>query len=700
MFMSAARVQTGRVARGTAEGKRLIGMGQPTPHRKKAAPESSGRVLSAAQRAIAHTAAGTRAIVEAGPGTGKTEVVAHRIVYLLSQGLRPAHILVLSFSRSAVRTLTMRIERMQVDTADYSEDLRYLSVRTFDSWTFRMLRHLNRSPGTLLGNSHDDNINELVGVLRGTGRASVADLLKDIRHIIVDEFQDTSGVRGALVFELLNLLAPRQAAGTGFTVLGDPAQAIYGFALRNGHPDHAALSSGALISKIRKSYGKDVHTLSLEQNYRASDELGELARKLRQVLLRRASGSDKLTAMRGELDRVRVTPDGLKPSSLLAGRIRTAAILTLTNGESIRVAQKLRTDETEPRRPVVLHGSSQPRCVPPWIGAMLGPLKSSTLTRSQFRGIYAFNHSELIEALDVPSEETAWQRLARACDAGAEATAIDIGVLRARLGWADLLPDEESLLAPGIHVMTIHQSKGMEFDAVGVMAESLAERELASDEEHLEVANVLFVGMTRAAKQLLRVGPGQTYGPMYRRRSRTRERWCSWKRGWVNLEMGCSGDIDAEGFVDRRVFSEDGRPAADSVVQESQKFLAENAASLRGCRVVLRKWKVPQDTKVSLEPESAAESKHRFRYRIHLQDGDKPGRVLGLTSDALTLDLLELVYDKGYHLPATIFNLQITEVVTMGLDREAPVTLAQPYLRSGLWLGINIYGSGDFKPYK
>ncbi|MFX5530426.1 UvrD-helicase domain-containing protein, partial [Acinetobacter baumannii] len=76
---------------------------------------------------------------------GKTEVSAQRLIHLLRSGLQPAQILVLSFSNSAVRTLTRRLEK-QVDTdASVLEDLRYLAIRTFDSWTFRMLRLAGRS---------------------------------------------------------------------------------------------------------------------------------------------------------------------------------------------------------------------------------------------------------------------------------------------------------------------------------------------------------------------------------------------------------------------------------------------------------------------------------------------------------------------------------------------------------------------------
>lgn len=648
--------------------------------------------LSAEQQAIASKAVDTRVIVEAGPGTGKTETVAHRLVYLLSIGVRPSQLLVLSFSRNAVRTLLGRIACMQSDAAESSEELRYLSVRTFDSWTFRTLRQLNHSPTELLRGSHEDNIELLISELRGPQRGAAASLLANIQHIVVDEFQDLAGVRGSLVLEVLDLLAPPDQPRVGFTVLGDPAQAIYAFALRSGPTGHADLTSGALLSTIRKSYGSAVATLTLDHNHRATEHLGSLAANLRRLLLRRTKGATKLNAMREIMARIRVTEDGLVPGSLMSGEIRNAAVLTATNGDAIRVARKLLSSDAHAAVPVILHSGSQPRFVPPWIGALLGPLQSPTLSHSRFQKIYEFQYGgkgqAKAAALNVPAAEAAWQRLVKACDAGSGATSIDIGVLRARLHWVDLLPDDEGAVSSGIHVMTIHQSKGMEFDVVAVMPEGLLDRKFETDPEEAEAASVLFVGVTRAAKTLLRAEERHTYGPMYLRQNDGRSRWFSWSYGWVNLEMGAPGDIDALSFVDRRVFSEDGSLASEVLVKETQEYLAMHAADLRGQKVMLCLWKVPGN------------HKSHYRYRIHLQDGDAPGRILGVTTDSVTYDLLNLLHEKGYWLPKHIFNLRITDVVTMGLRTEAAASLALPYARSGFWLGVNIYGTGDFKPFK
>lgn len=185
------------------------GLRQTTDTRpaRTAAKES----LTDAQESVVRMAPEARVIVEAGPGTGKTETVAHRRAALLRSGLKPSEILVLSFSRNAVRTLLTRLERAGGKDPVLVEDLRHLTVRTFDSWAFRILRQCGESPAQLLRRGHDENIDALTQLLQAgeTERTSaVMELLEPLRHIIVDEFQDLSGVRGALVLRLLLAVAP------------------------------------------------------------------------------------------------------------------------------------------------------------------------------------------------------------------------------------------------------------------------------------------------------------------------------------------------------------------------------------------------------------------------------------------------------------------------------------------------------------
>lgn len=86
------------------------------------------------QKAV--TFSGKHALVIAGAGTGKTRTIIHRAVYLLSQGVRPDKILILSFTRKSAREIVERIKKFQ----DAGSTLN-LSGQTFHSWCSQIIKN-------------------------------------------------------------------------------------------------------------------------------------------------------------------------------------------------------------------------------------------------------------------------------------------------------------------------------------------------------------------------------------------------------------------------------------------------------------------------------------------------------------------------------------------------------------------------------
>lgn len=630
--------------------------------------------------------ASARLLVDAGPGTGKTEMAALRMAGLIQAGLSPGQLLVLSFSRSAVRNLTRRLTRVMAADERILEELRHVSVRTFDSWSFRMLRLLGHPAPTLLTRAHDENIEALTDLIAHRQRDSIRTLIGDRRHLIVDEFQDLPGVRGELVLALLDLLAPPGPAGAGFTVLGDPAQAIYGFAAASAERTYP--TAAEYWNRIRETYSSDLEVLTLTRNYRADSPLATLSSSLRKVLLSGRTDDEKLRFVR---EAVAGLPSPDKPVGrtwLNSGESRSQAILTRTNGESLRVLKGLFGMEVEGGAvPVRLRAGSHATLPPAWVGALLGPARSAQIPKSQFGRIYAYVAQtwgkETCRRLGLPSETTTWSRLCRASGAPEDANSLRLPDLRDRLGWPEAFPDDQIASEDGLVVTTIHQSKGLEFDVVTVLDSSPngPEEDKNGDPRDeppvSEEASVHYVAVTRASRKLMRLDRHELHRPPRGRKfPHGRERLRHWRNNWVNLEMGLRGDVDPFGFVDPGLHG-----GADAAA-ELQDFLLRNVRTLQGHKVMLCKH-----TKNG-----------KAVWHVHLQEGTRPARLIGRTAHQLTFDLLHILHDRGYRLPRTIMNLRIASIGTISSDAEFP--LEDPYRTSRLWLGVSLFGTGDFKTYK
>ncbi len=643
-------------------------------------------VPDAEQRAIIEAGGDEWLLVVAGPGTGKTQVAAQRVGHLLQLGLQPAQILVLSFSRSAVATLTHRLVSLRPNDEALVEDLRHLSIRTFDSWAFRMLRQSGVPAVELLSHPHDHNIARVTENL--TSSREMMERLAGIRHVIVDEFQDLPGVRAEMVTALLSRLnADGEKKRVGFTVLGDPVQAIYHFATRNN--DNPVPSDP--WRDLRKCMGPGLREITLTRNHRSTEQLARMFAALRRVLGSNAlDPGGKLAAMTRLLERLPVaTSDGkLQTDWLLQVSCASQAILTRTNGEALQVWKMLMGRSLDsPAVSVRLRLAGAERGAPAWIAALLSRFKPSTISRRVFEIAYARIRDEsgpdICLDLNLPSVEVAWRRLARASGVSDSETAIDLAWLRERLDWPDSFPDDQVREDAVVYVTTVHQAKGMEFDNVALL-EARERTGEGTPDELLEEANVGFVAVTRAARKLDRLPSSCIYkAPALRRFQHGRVRQMGWG-GMVNFQIGLHGDVDAFSFVDANLHG------GEAAVEQVQKALLNGASVWRGHKVVLQKVSAVKDSYRARD----------VRYEIRLQMADGVGMLLGWTTGQVTMDLLDVLWQRGYALPSHIYNLRIVEVVSSCASGEMRLSVPDPWRSSRLWLGVSLSGTGDFKTWK
>src|SRR3954454_24666526 len=73
--------------------------------------------LNPQQRAAATHPAESPLLIIAGAGTGKTNTLAHRVAYLISTGIDPGRILLLTFTRRAAAEMTRRVENILREVA-------------------------------------------------------------------------------------------------------------------------------------------------------------------------------------------------------------------------------------------------------------------------------------------------------------------------------------------------------------------------------------------------------------------------------------------------------------------------------------------------------------------------------------------------------------------------------------------------------
>jgi superfamily I DNA/RNA helicase len=231
-------------------------------------------------------------LIIAGPGTGKTRTLTHRIAHqILDRGAPAREFLAITFTRRAAQEMRDRLAALCPQQNDEP------TVTTFHGLGLRILREYHAAAGLpvqfgvadeaarlaaateltgsdraarklLAAQPEDpdakqalrrhlaasdlvdfDSLVELSAALLGEHPAIAAGLRVRWPRISVDEYQDIDPVQYALLRSLA-------AAGTGLTAIGDPDQSIYGF--RGADVDiftrFAADFPGAIQVELTKNY--------------------------------------------------------------------------------------------------------------------------------------------------------------------------------------------------------------------------------------------------------------------------------------------------------------------------------------------------------------------------------------------------------------------------------------------------------------
>ena len=212
------------------------------------------------QRIVADDREQTNALVLAGPGSGKTRVLVHRIAYLVrARRENPRGILALSYNRHAAVEIRRRLYQLIGDEA------KGVTVLTCHALAMRLAgASFAGRAATMDGDAFDAVLRQAVALLQGVGLPpEEADmqrerLLAGFRWILVDEYQDI----GPGQYELISALAGRtlqdEDGRLSLFAVGDDDQNIYAFDgasvefIRRFETDYAA-KSAFLIENYRST---------------------------------------------------------------------------------------------------------------------------------------------------------------------------------------------------------------------------------------------------------------------------------------------------------------------------------------------------------------------------------------------------------------------------------------------------------------
>lgn len=455
--------------------------------------------LTEEQLRVVALPADARAVVNAGPGTGKTFTLIEKIKYMLENQEVPSdNILVLCFSRAAVNVIEDRLSAA-VGDGQLTVPWQSLDIRTFDKFATWILysgaaMEPNSVPKPFLPDPEEiSRLNYDQRILASKNLIANWDgLFDNVSHVFIDETQDLVSPRSDLVLAILNSL-PKDC---GFTLLGDSCQAIYDYGLyknEKGKRVKKGATSSDMLSGIRDSFSPI--ELSLTVNQRTKGTLPYSLEPLRTALL-----DEDLQAARSSIQKIAdLYKDNseemreLEKETIEATAARgTLGILTRTNGEALYVSSLLRNKSVSHH----LRQADRDDFVSRVIADVFYEYDSDSIDKQGFV-------SRAIEAGAGTEEECTegWYELAEACrgkELGARYLVEDL--LQSFMSNAKRSAFFTSVRdSSGITIGTIHSAKGREYDTVWLASEDLTK---IAEKGDLDECKVAYVALSRPVNGL------------------------------------------------------------------------------------------------------------------------------------------------------------------------------------------------------
>jgi len=472
------------------------------PASKKRLNDIVGKqALSETQCAIVKQPMDQNMLVLAGPGSGKSRLIVHRVAWLVGiQREEPESLLVLAFNRSTVSELR---QRLMLDNMLGKRAWR-LQIHTYHSLAMRLLGEFPPDEQTEFQSWSNSLMQRATALLEGNqtacGDASVSDVESDdlrqrliagFRFILVDEYQDINQAQYRFLSALAGRTLENEAEQLTMFAVGDDDQNIYEW---NG-------AENRFIHQFESDYHARIEYLT--ENYRSCPEIIQASNRLIAQHPGRLKESYPITAANisrsGSVRLYQGSTAALhqKALELTMNMVRNEAV------PAERIAILCRHHQDYQPLASLLRSAGLPLCLinknSPYrwdrlreVHAMISLLDGyDTLTAGAIRASW----------LSLPESVHLHRSVAPLWDwlAAHEASA---HIVRPKQEWRseiwELAKSENRKTGQGIWLGTMHSVKGLEFDSVIVFA-----GQQNTQASFCEELRLRYVAMTRAEKQLI-----------------------------------------------------------------------------------------------------------------------------------------------------------------------------------------------------
>jgi len=449
----------------------------------------------------------TNVLVLAGPGSGKTRVLVHRIAFLVRvQRERPRSILALAYNRHAAVEIRQRLHQL------IGAEARFVTVLTCHALAMRLT---GTSFATLQANeaAFREVVADAVALLKGRGipedeaDAHREQLLAGFRWIFVDEYQDIQEEQYELIAALAGRTLNDPESKLSLFAVGDDDQNIYSF-------------NGASVEYIRRFQSDyNAKPAYLTDNYRSTAHIIDAANQIIALAANRMKLEREIMvdeARRGE------APGGEweQRDPLTRGRVHLLEAVSLSEQAARAMHELQRLASLDPHwdwakaaviaREWALLDAVQAHCEDHGIPAERadsGTLPFWRLREAQelctwlrTRGLEPVATPE-IGAWLAKQPDTRWWNLLREA---AESYCLEFGEEGLPAAhfreWLVDCGSELSRNPRGLLLLSAHRAKGLEFDHV-VLLDGGWQRE-KPDEDQDAQRRLYYVAMTRARKTL------------------------------------------------------------------------------------------------------------------------------------------------------------------------------------------------------